>query len=300
MTTRLPPLNALRAFEAVARCGSLTAAAEELNVVRGAVSQQIRILEEHLGVPLFERRGRQLLTTPAGKRFAEAVSAAFATIGRAAGELLPGEARQRLRLGVAAPFAACWLIPRLPRFAARAERFELDLVTIPMGQNLDADMDLDALIVGSEYRPNPEIAGTAFLADEFGPVAHPDIVDGEQLTEGPAALGRCTALSARAVPWLWDAWFHESGHDSVRFRRQLAFDDLLLVLGAARAGLGVMLAPKPLVEADLASGALVAPFGFVTRNAGYHFCCRSRDQAKARFRATLDWLVDEGRQRQNA
>ena len=266
MSANLPPLNALRAFEAVARCGTVRGAADELHVVHGAISQQIKALEEHLGLSLFVRKGRRLFLTKNGQRFAEAVRAALGVIERAVAELRPTSGRRAFRLGVRPEFAALWLMPRLPSFAAD---FDLDVVTVPMSPVFFEDTNLDAVIAGSDYEPRPELAATEFMEDGFGPVAAPDVAAALGVGEEPAALARAVAISARPSPDLWDNWFHESGVTPVRFRRRIELDSLMLCLRAAAAGLGVAMAPRATAEADILSGHLVAPYGFILRRIGY-------------------------------
>ncbi|WP_445680504.1 LysR substrate-binding domain-containing protein [Radicibacter daui] len=293
MTTDLPPLTALRAFEAVARRGTIQAAADELHVVRGAIGQQLRLLEQHLGISLFTRQGRRLVLSEAGERFAGAVSAAFAVISRAAQEVAPTGGRRRFRLGATDSWAALWLIPRLPAFLAMAPGFDLDIVPVAVPRNLE-DTDLDGVIVGGEYEPRPEIAGFRFLKDEFGPVATPAVLAGLDLAQGPEGLRGATALAARTPRGLWTAWFHESGTRPVRFARRLEFEGMTLALSAARAGLGIVMAPRALIGQELATGLLAAPFGFIERPGGYHFCCRAGDQNLPAFRQVRQWLEEAG------
>lgn len=293
MGMRLPPMNALRAFEAVARCGSLQAAAQELGVVRGAVRLQIRQLEAHFGVALFERSSRKLTLTPTGQRFAQATGIAFGIIGRAAEEVSTGSARPRLRVGVPAPMAASWLVPRLPQFNLIAPDLELDVVPVPITAVLADRADLDAMIMGGEYRPLPEMSDTRFMDDEFGPVAAPQAW---QSANGDPLSG-VTALVARVVPGLWDDWFRESGRPPIRFPRRIEYEDLTLAISAARAGLGVVIAPRASIEADLETGVLQSPLGFISRSDGYHLCCRSHDSDNRSIRILRDWLVAQGNAR---
>jgi DNA-binding transcriptional LysR family regulator len=292
LTTSLPPLNALKVFEAVARCGTVRGAADELNVVHGAISQQIKALEEHLGLSLFARKGRRLFLTKKGQRFADAVRAALGIIERAAAELRPTGGRAAFRLGVRPEFAAFWLMPRLPSFNGG---FDLDIVTVPTSPVFFEDNALDALIAGSDYQPRPELVATEFMEDGFGPVAAPAIA--AALESAPALLARAVAISARPSPELWDNWFHESGVAPVRFRRRIEFDTLMLCLRAAAAGLGVAMAPRATAEAAILAGELVAPFGFILRRRGYRFCCRTVDVDTPPFRAVRAWLEELGRYR---
>ncbi|MGO7203929.1 LysR family transcriptional regulator, partial [Rhizobium ruizarguesonis] len=157
---RLPPLNAVRAFEAVCRHGSILKAAEELKVVRGAVRQQIATLENHFGRKLFTRDGRRLVPTPQASAFAQASSAAFDILLRAASEL-EGVVPGRIRLGVPSAFAVWWLMPRVAGMQASLGD-TVDIVPMTMVEPLQMHPELDAVIMGGEYRPAAGIAALRF------------------------------------------------------------------------------------------------------------------------------------------
>ncbi|MGO7585594.1 LysR substrate-binding domain-containing protein [Rhizobium ruizarguesonis] len=284
---RLPPLNAVRAFEAVCRHGSILKAAEELKVVRGAVRQQIATLENHFGRKLFTRDGRRLVPTPQASAFAQASSAAFDILLRAASEL-EGVVPGRIRLGVPSAFAVWWLMPRVAGMQAGLGD-TVDIVPMTMVEPLQMHPELDAVIMGGEYRPAAGITALRFMEDEFGPVATPALA--ATLPKDPAAMGELTMLASRSVPKLWDEWFAESGTPPVVFSRAQEFEDLLLALGAARSGLGIALAPRASIEDDLQRGHLVAPYGFISRPSGYSLCCRTPDAKRPAFAALSGWLL---------
>ncbi|MEH7879878.1 LysR substrate-binding domain-containing protein [Rhizobium laguerreae] len=284
---RLPPLNAIRAFDAVCRHGSILKAAEELNVVRGAVRQQIDTLENHFGRKLFTRDGRRLVPTLQASAFATAASAAFDILQRAASEL-EGAVPNRIRLGVPSAFAVWWLMPRAADMQASLGD-TVDIVPMTVVEPLQMHPELDAVIMGGEYRPAAGITALRFMADEFGPVATPSLA--ATLSSDPAAMGALTMLVSRSVPKLWDEWFAESGTPPVVFSRAQEFEDLLLALGAARSGLGVALAPRASIEDDLKRGHLVAPYGFISRPSGYSLCCRTPDAKRPAFAALSGWLL---------
>ncbi|TAT82498.1 LysR substrate-binding domain-containing protein [Rhizobium ruizarguesonis] len=284
---RLPPLNAVRAFEAVCRHGSILKAAEELKVVRGAVRQQIATLENHFGRKLFTRDGRRLVPTPQASAFAEASSAAFEILLRAASEL-EGVVPGRIRLGVPSAFAVWWLMPRVAGMQASLGD-TVDIVPMTMVEPLQMHPELDAVIMGGEYRPAAGITALRFMADEFGPVT--TLTLAATLSKDPAAMGALTMLASRSVPKLWDEWFAESGTPPVVFSRAQEFEDLLLALGAARSGLGIALAPRASIEDDLQRGHLVAPYGFISRPSGYSLCCRTPDAKRPAFAALSGWLL---------
>ncbi|GGD80672.1 LysR substrate-binding domain-containing protein [Rhizobium anhuiense] len=285
---RLPPLNAVRAFEAVCRHGSILKAAEELNVVRGAVRQQIATLENHLGRKLFTRDGRRLVPTVQASAFAAAAGIAFDILQRAVLEL-EGAEQNRIRLGVPSAFAVWWLMPRVADMQASVGDTAVEIVPMTVVEPLQMHPELDAVIMGGEYRPAPGITALRFMEDEFGPVSTPSLA--ATLSKDPAAMGALTMLASRSVPKLWDEWFAESGTRPVVFSRVQEFEDLLLALGAARSGLGIALAPRASIEDDLERRHLVAPYGFISRPSGYSFCCRTPDAKRPAFGALSGWLL---------
>jgi DNA-binding transcriptional LysR family regulator len=288
---RLPSLNAIRAFEAVCRHGSILKAAEELGVVRGAVRQQLAILANHFGADLFDRDGRRLVPTPKAQIFAENATFAFTLLERAAADFA-GEGARRLRLGVPSAFAIWWLMPRLAALQVQLSETEIDIVPMTVVEPLSRRADLDAVIMGGEYRPATGISSVRFMDDEFGPVARPDLAAG--IANSPKNMSEMTCLSSRSAPSLWDEWFEESGTPFVAFARRQDFEDLLLAIGAARSGLGIALAPRASIEDDLARGLLAAPYGFTSRPAGYSLCCRAPDMKSRDMTGLREWLLQAG------
>jgi LysR family transcriptional regulator, glycine cleavage system transcriptional activator len=295
MRPTLPPMNALRAFEAVARCGSLNAAAAELGVVRGAVRQQLAVIESHFGRPLFVRSGRRLqLTEEAAVYFAE-VTVAFAKLRRATQAF--ERASGTLRFGVPSAFAMWWLMPRLSRLETAMGAQSFTIVPLPAVRSLAELPEIDAVIMGAEFAPAADITAVRFLKDEFGPVGAPSLLDDIGKYHA-AALAPLTAIIAGTAPTLWQDWFNETGQQPATFARTTQLEDLVLALASARAGNGVTIAPKASIEDDLASGRLIAPFGFHDRPSGYHVCYRSRDTAAPALRRFVDWLRSEAEQSQ--
>ncbi|MFB2565488.1 LysR substrate-binding domain-containing protein [Rhizobium sp. IMFF44] len=288
---RLPPLNALRAFDAVARCGSILKAADELGVVRGAIRQQLNLLEAHFGVPLFDRENGRLVLTAKGRAFADSVGVAFGILTRASAELSGGE-RRSIRLGVPSAFAVWWLMPRLA--ALQTVLQDIDIVPMAIVEPLAKRPDLEAVIMGGEYRPMRDITAIRFMEDEFGPVTTPDIADRLGLANRVSALAGAIGLASRSAPSLWEDWFAESGRAPIRFAGNREFEDLLLAIGAARSGLGVAIAPRAAVGEDIDRGTLVAPFGFIRRPAGYSLSIRSSDVKDPALVRMADWLSEAG------
>jgi LysR family glycine cleavage system transcriptional activator len=285
------PLNAIRAFEAVCRCGSIQRAAEELGVVRGAVRQQISLLEQHFGHKLFLRTGRNIVPTAEAKAFAEAATTALALL-RDAAEVFHGESHRTVRLGVPSALCIWWLMPRLGRLQQALGSFQLDIIPMVIADPLTIHPELDAVIMGAEYRPTTGVVAFRFMEDEFGPVAVPSL--SKAIESDAAALTQVTMLASRSAPTLWADWFSESHRFPVTFERRQEFEDLLLAISAARSGIGIVLAPRASVAGDINDNILSAPFGFTRRPAGYHLCYRASGSRKPALKALRDWLTAEG------
>lgn len=258
----LPPLNALRAFEATARLGSASRAAEELHVTHGAISRHIRALEEALGQPLFARQGRGLALTATGESLREGVSEAFERLRESWARAARGQAEAPFVLGCPGSLLARWMIPRFERLRSDLPALKLHLSAqeTPFDPALAG---LDAALLLAEP-PWPAAWRIHELAPErIGPVVSPRY-PGAQAWQGqpPAALLDQALLHTASRPQAWPQWAELSGLPPERLRYGQSFDHLYYLLEAAVAGLGVAIAPEQLVADDLASGRLLAPWGF--------------------------------------
>ena len=285
----LPPLNALRAFEAVARLESVSRAAAELHVTHGAVSRQLRTLEDALGAALFVRQGRGVALTPLGHRLHGAAAAAFDPLRAAWAELRRGPQQAPLVLGCPGSVLARWVIPRLDRLAR--ERPELQLHLSASDTAPDAQLSgLDAaLLIASP--PWPQDWQVHVLAPErIGPVVGPRWPGAESLHGAPPqALAAHALLHTASRPQAWRDWAARVELDADGLRMGTGFDHLYYLLEAAVAGLGIAIAPEPLVADDIATGRLLAPWGFVETDAQWVLCAPKR-AANPRIEPLADWL----------
>ncbi|HEY0502012.1 MAG TPA: LysR family transcriptional regulator [Lysobacter sp.] len=296
MSRDLPPLNALRAFEAVARLGSVTRAAEELHVTHGAVSRHLKSLEDTLGTPLFLREGRGLAPTPAGRRLHEAADAAFAPLRQAWGELQRRSRQAPLVLGCPGSVLARWMIPRLDRLAR--ERPDLQLHLSASETAPDASMaGLDAALLIAQGPWPAEWQVHELAPERIGPVVSPRAADFGRLRDAPpGALAEVALLHTQSRPQAWSDWAARVGLEPAALRLGTGFDHLYYLLEAAQAGLGVAIAPEPLVAQDIAAGRLVAPWGFVDTDAKWVLCAprRASDPRVARLAQWLREALAEG------
>lgn len=289
--TDLPPLNALRAFEAAARLGSLSRAAEALHVTHGAVSRQVRLLEEALGAPLFVRAGRGLRLTPAGEHMRDAAGDAFARLQGAAATIRRAGAAPARVLGCPGSLLARWMIPRLPRLGDALPALKLHLS--PHEGAFPASLDgFDAaLLIGQP--PWPAGWTVRVLAPErIGPVLSPRHADAPRLaTLSPDALLREPLLQTGSRPQAWPAWAAGQGAAPPQVFGT-RFEHLYFMLEAAVAGVGVAIAPRELVADDLAAGRLLAPWGFARTDAHW-VLATPRGREDADIDALAEWLTRE-------
>ena len=285
----LPPLNALRAFEAFARHGRMTNAADELFVTHGAVSRQIRQLEEWLGYPLTEGPKTQLRLTAQAQRLAGAAQAAFDLIQEAAAPAPAGE--QELRLACYGTLTIRWLIPRLPDFVERHPDIRLQLREIPGELDFDSLVDIDAAIQMRESHP-PGQHHTPILANWHGLVLSPQ--RWAALGEDRERLLRELRLHTRTWPQGWENWARAAGVALPPGMQERSFDHFSHALEAAAAGLGVAAAPWIFVADDVIAGRLVAPLGFV-EEPGRTVLVRPQGRSSPALERLTAWLVDQGR-----
>lgn len=312
MSVRLPPLNALRAFEIAARHLSFKLAAEELSVTPTAISHQIRGLEEDLGVPLFRRLTRALELTPEGEAMLPKLREAMAAI--AASVEAVRALRPVSRLSVVAPpsFASRWLVPRLHRFSRLRPDVELHLASATKA--IDAS---DAGGLGVEPPPPrgdgaqlwirfgsgryPGYRTDWLFEPEYTAVCSPALLRAKIPLRQPSDLQRHNLIYDDTVPDsrerpTWVQWLEAAGVPAVRPEAGLHFSDSGLAIAAALDGLGVALLSKPLVAAEVAAGRLVVPFDIGVRRRFAYYVVTPEATAEvptvAAFRA---WLLDEVR-----
>lgn len=289
MATDLPPLNALRAFEAVARLESVSRAADALHVTHGAVSRQVRQLEEALGTPLFVREGRGLALTPAGRRLYAAAADALDPLRAAWSELRRGPATAPLVLGCPGSILARWMIPRLDRLARECPDLPLHLsANESRDEGLLAGLDAALLIATPPWPADWQVHTLA--PERIGAVLSPRWPGASEVTGAPPqTLAAHALLHTASRPQAWQEWGTRVGVDPATLRMGTRFDRLFYLLEAAAAGLGVAIAPEPLVAEDLASGRLVAPWGFVQTDAQWVLCAPRRN-ANPRIARLAEWL----------
>ena len=299
MARRLPPLNALRAFEASARLGSFVLAAKELRVSAAAVSQQVRRLEQYLDTTLFQRMARGLVLTEQGRDYLPELSAGFDLLGESTARLRAKRADGVLTITTLAGFANGWLLPRLHRFRERAPRIDVVLRT---SREL-MDFRRDAIDLAIRFGPGPGrgLHAELLCREELFPAASPLMFRGGRMPDTLASLTDYPLLhdtdAGPDQPWLgWRGWFERGGLPTAQVGRGLQFSDSVVLVGAAIAGLGIAIGRAPHVGPLLTRGQLVrvtqenwiSPWSYFLTAPPAHF-------KRPVVRTFVDWALEEAR-----
>jgi LysR family transcriptional regulator, glycine cleavage system transcriptional activator len=303
MRRRMPPLNSLRAFEVVARHRSLRDAAEELHVTAAAVSQQIKLLEEHLGRKLLRRRSGGYSLTSEAVAGLGALRDGFERLSEAV-ETMASGGQQILTVSAVPSLAAEWLVPRLHRF--REQYPGLD-VLLHASEEL-VDFDRSRVDLGIRYGTGsyPGVASERLFFDEIFPVYSPIMLKGRARLKKPDDLRRFALIHTVWTPdrghWPgWADWGRAAGIEGLDMKKGPRFSDGALVVQAAVRGEGVALGSKSHVLEHLSAGRLVRPFSLslVTDFAYYVVCSKARAE-EPNISAFRRWVMVEARQEQPA
>lgn len=288
----LPPmhwLGAIRFFEAAARLGSFVRAADELHLTHGAISRQIRQLEEALGVPLFERRNRAVFLTEAGRTLHVAATQSLAGLAEAVARIRAPAPRAALVLSCEPTIAMRWLIPRLSRFADAHPDIALHLMAA--GGPIDFRRSgVDVALRRNDFPFDVRWHTRELALERVGPVCRPDLA-----TADPAAV---TRLHTRTRPDAWQRWQQLKGDEKTGPTVQIGrsdpwYEHFYLSLQAAAAGLGWAMASRLMAADELADGRLAAPLGFVPDGSSYHLISPAPFAQDARLEALHGWLRAE-------
>jgi LysR family transcriptional regulator, glycine cleavage system transcriptional activator len=287
----LPPLASLRAFEAVARSGSVKLASESLNLTPSAISHQIRTLEAHFGVQLVQRSGRGIALTESGAIYATALMNAFSELFRA-GDLLDDRKRGRIvRVSVTPTFAMLAALPHLEKF--RVDNPGLDLRLEANNSPVDFERDnVNAAVQLGE----PPFNGLAFhrlFKSRAAPCAEQKLLERFGPIRTPHDLARMPLIKFNTAPDSWQSWFGEKEPELASREPDLVGDSLLTGIQMARSGMGVILAPFPLSSPMVTSGALSVvklwdPLQMGARD--FYFTYRKVDASSVKIKAVHKWL----------
>lgn len=286
----LPPLNGLRAFEAAARTGSYVAAAAELNVSASAISRLVKLLEQRLGVVLFERLANGLHLTERGAVYLRELTGAFERIATAT-DRLKGGVSSALLIGAGPTLAMRWLIPRLPAFHAAHPGIDVRLSTaVADADPLKPDWTAGIRMGDGKW---PGVSAHFLFTAALFPVCAPALA---KRLKKPGDLAKVTLLDVASAPEDWPLWLKVSRASDIDLNHAQQFDYPAFALQAAVDGLGVAMARAPFVADDLAAGRLVRPFKLtVPKGKGWYLVHRPAREANAALTAFRDWLLKAAR-----
>jgi LysR family glycine cleavage system transcriptional activator len=290
MARRLPPLNAVRAFEAAGRHGSFLLAARELRVTAGAISHQVKALEAFLGVRLFHRLQRGIALTDAGMNYLAGARDAFDRLAAATEQLAIGNRTRTLRISALPAFAEKWLVPRLQHFQEQYPEIDVRLA---------ADAELIDFIsrdydIGLRYTDgrHPGLRVDLLFEEQIFPVCSPALLRGRRPLRRPADLAEHTLLYD--VHWQddWRLWLNSTGLNDLQPRQESRFTLYSMALEAAIRGGGVLIGHSALIADDLAAGRLIAPFAErMPAPHGYYFVCPRWAESRQAVQSFRNWLA---------
>ncbi len=287
----LPPLTAVKAFEAAARHGSVKRAASELHVTAAAVSLQVRQLEEWLGLALFERVGTGLVLTPKGRSYCEQLTKALGMLASATEQVRGHHRAGTLRLTVLPSFAHSWLLPRLAHFQASHADIDLVIDTDSVSQNLMGKKFDMAIRSGTGRWPGMQ--ADLIAAEAFAPMCSPALLGGAPPLAAPDDLRHHRLIHSTPRDG-WERWLAQEGVEGIDTSKGLTLNDSSLGLQLAIDGQGVVLGRTFLAAGLLASGKLAMPFAATLDNDfSYWLVYPTASAALPRIRAFRDWLLAE-------
>lgn len=287
---RLPPLNAVKAFESAARLESFSQAAAELHVTHGAISKQIALLEDRLGLMLFRRHPGRVVLTDAGKAYQVEITDALDRIASATSRISGQGFPDSLDISAPPTFTIQWLVPRLSRFQIRYPLLETRLST--RRESVSVALRSADVVIRRGPQGWKGVYSRLVLEEAITPVCHPRLA---------ARLRRYSDLSqqvwlhAEARPTDWMAWLAAAGISGLAPKKLSRFDHSALALEAAADGMGIAMGPLSMIGGELRAGKLQMPFpDLVVRTPGYYLICKNGRESDAKVKQFFEWISGEG------
>lgn len=287
---KIPPLNPLKVFEVVARTNNLTLAASELNVSQSAVSRQVAVLEEYLGVQLFARERVGVRLTEVGETYARRIGPAFEEISAATAFITQKYSNNVIRLRTYTTLTARWLIPRLPHFKAQYPDVEVSI----LNSNAPLDFGVEkcdlAIVLGAGGWPDAD--ATLMLEDIVEPVCAPGFIEGAATSEG---LRGKRLLVSKYRKDDWPRWLAHAGMTDVfDTAEKMVFSSSILTWQAAMDGLGIAIGQQHMLDSEFQAGRLVRPFARPLRTGqGHYIVTPALQRHSDKIAAFKDWLMRE-------
>lgn len=289
---RLPVLRSLLSFEAVAEHSSFSSAAASIGMTHGAISHQMRALEEWLGQPVFERHSGGVRLTQNGERLRQACKRAFSTLEQECQQIRGEAAAQGLTIACSTSFLAQWLLPRVEAFTQEHPDLLLHFQT---RTNVDALLagKVDVMILsGHLSSPIEGVDVNRLVTDRIGPVCSPNW---SELPRTPEQIRDMPLLHATSRLNAWSEWADAIGI-KLELPRGTVFESLSLSIEAAKGGLGFAIAPEFFVRHEIKNGTLIAPLGFSPVDRGIWICTRNAQQQSLKGAAFVNWLLGAGQE----
>lgn len=291
----LPPMNSIVVFEVAARHQSFTQAADELNVTQGAVSRQIRLLEEYLGKELFFRANRKISLTPTGLQYYQSIYGALLNIAQATGDIKKWRGDRQVTVATTHAMAALWLLPKVAPFQ-QEEGIDLRILATDNIVDLHS-MDCDVALFYCRVPP-AEMKVTPLFPEEVFPVCSPSYL--KQFSNDRSLekifSGTLLNLDEAHKDWMtWPEWFNEVGHPTITPKNKVNINNYTMLLQAAINGQGIALAWGSLVDDYLKSGALVRPIDTVLRTSENFYMLEPLGQHRTSASVTKfrEWLLQQ-------
>ena len=299
MADRLPPLSALRAFEAAARNLSFTRAGLELNVTQAAISYQVRRLENHFGIKLFHRLNRALALTDAGHGFFAVVGQAFDLLAVGAHGLAGHDHQKTITVSASQSLAAKWLIPRLDRFRARYPQVRIHIDAT----DTVADLTQGKVHLALRYaqRIDPALNSLLLFTEQVFPVCSPALIDGGPPLGDPRDLRHHTLIHDVMTDVTWRDWLGATGIEGKFATHGPSFSHSGLAIDAAIEGQGIALGRSALIVDDLTAGRLIRPFDITLLSTyAYYVVSFGDGTGNPNVAAFMDWVLLEAKQSETA
>jgi LysR family glycine cleavage system transcriptional activator len=286
---QLPFMNGIRAFEAAARTGSFARAAQELHVTPAAVSRMVHLLEDRLGLTLFERKANRLAPTPAGRSYQIGLTQLFDVLANLTAQITSMASARVLTVGVGPTFAIRWLIPRLADFQKRAPDVDVRFATGGEAAPFSEDWTCGIRLGDGTW---PGLVAVPLFAADLTPVCAPALA---KRLKQPDDLKGASLLRVAHAPDDWPRWFKAVGLSGIQTRGP-KFDYYGQALQAASDGVGIAMGIRPYIDDDLAAGRLVAPFAqSVPKDKHWYLVYRDVREAEPAFVAFRAWITRESR-----
>ncbi len=286
----LPPLNWLHTFEASARHLNFTHAATELCLTQGAVSQQIRLLESHLGVALFQRLARGLSLTKEGRAYYPVVQDAISRLSVGTSEIFSPDSQSLVKIRGSLSFFSYWLAPKLADFKALHPHIDIRYASHIWLAEWDAEEDMEIRWGHGDWQG---LLSQRLTWDSLMPVCSPALPQHTRL-DTPADLTNHTLLHVLGYEEGWGYWLNIMGEDQVDFSRGMQFDTLVSTLRMAELGQGVALARSSMVSELIAQGRLIAPFAKqVEASESFYLVKESSVPLHSAAQVFFDWLLEQ-------